>query len=84
MSACYGNLAEVIEDIFAMEDSESDLKIIIATTQFVVLMKDEHTSSAEGLVISYVILSLPLSLHMFHLVIIWFNPSRSGPFHVNQ
>ena len=79
ISASHGYLAEVIEDIFGME--EGDLKLMLRGLSS--LMKDENNKngaySNEG-VASYVI---PYFAHASFSDYL-FDSSRSGPFHVNR
>ena len=74
ISASHGELAEVMEDIFGMEESE--LKLVLRGLSS--LTKDENDEN-EGAT-SYVIPHFAHASFGDYL----FNSSRSGPFHVNQ
>ena len=75
ISASHGNFAEVIEDIFGMEEGE--LKLVLRGLSS--LMRDEKDEIAESLnkeVIPY-FAHASFSDYLF-------NSTRSGPFHVNR
>ena len=77
ISVSHGELAEVIEGIFGMEEGE--LKLVLRGLSS--LMKDESDGERSNMeVISYVIPHFAHASFSDYL----FNPSRSGPFHVNQ
>ena len=79
ISASHGVLAEVMEDIFGME--EGQLKLMLRGLSS--LMKDENDENGKCLdkgVISYVIPHFAHASFSDYL----FDSSRSGPFHVNE
>ena len=78
ISASHGNLAEVIEEIFEMEEGE--LKLVLRG--LLSLLKDENDENGKCLnkgVIPYVIPHFAHASFSDYL----FDSSRSGPFHVN-
>ena len=74
VSASHGDLAEVVEDIFGMEDGE--VKLVLRG--LLSLLKDENVEN--GRLIPYVIPHFAHASFSDYL----FDSSRSGPFHVNQ
>ena len=78
ISASHGNLAEVIEDIFGME--EGDLKLVLPGLSSLMIDENGECSGLNERVVSYVI---PYFAHASFSDYL-FNPSRSGPFHVNR
>ena len=76
VSASHGNLAEVIEDIFGMEEGE--LKLVLRGVSS--LMKDGNREHLYKGVISYVIPHFAHASFSDYL----FDSSRSGPFYVNR
>ena len=70
------DLPEVIEDILEMEEGE--LKLVLRGLSS--LMKDDNGERFDKEVISYVIPEFAYASFSDYL----FDPSRSGPFHVNQ
>jgi NACHT domain len=73
ISACHGELAEVIEDIFGMEEGE--LKLMLRGLSSLMNDESEYTGAA-----SYVIPHFAHTSFGDYL----FDSSRSGPFHVNR
>ena len=76
ISASHGDLAEVMEDIFGME--EGQLKLVLCGLSS--LTKDENREWLNKRVIAYVIPHFAHASFSDYL----FNSSRSGPFHVNR
>ena len=79
ISVSHGNLSEVIEDIFGMEEGE--LKLVLRGLSS--LMKDENDENGDCLnkeIISYAIPPFAHASFGDYL----FNSSRSGPFYVNR
>jgi hypothetical protein len=76
ISVSHGKLAEVMEDIFGMEEGELKLVLLGLSS----LMKDENDENRECLNTGYVIPHFAHASFGDYL----FNSSRSGPFHVDQ
>ena len=76
VSVSHGELAEVIEDIFGMEEGE--LKLVLRGLSS--LMKDEDEHFLNSRATSYVIPHFTHASFGDYL----FDSSRSGPFHVNR
>jgi hypothetical protein len=76
ISASHGELAEVMEDVFGMEEGE--LKLVLRGLSS--LMKDEKDENEYTGATSYVIPHFAHASFGDYL----FNSSRSGPFHVNR
>jgi hypothetical protein len=79
ISACHGELAEVIEDIFGMEEGE--LKLVLRGLSS--LIKDDKDENEYTGATSYVIDVIPRFAHASFGDYL-FNSSRSGLFHVNR